>query len=181
MNKVGEYVMYKNGTICRISDITRQSFGGSEEREYYVLDTVSENSSRIYLPVEPVDSGIKLRHVLSREEIDSTILEAAAEIVKADGDVTASPLWRDSSKERALYFASVTESGDRVMILRLISLLMHRRDSIAKSKKKLCAADERCLASAVKLINEEFSFVLGIPRDDVAGYILNRMKQLTNE
>ena len=170
--------MYKNGTVCRIIGIIKQSFGGGEEKEYYVLDTLCENSSRIYLPT---DSDIKLRHVLTPEEIRNTLNEAAEEIKNADGDVSESPLWRDNQKERALYFASITESGDRVMILRMISLLVHYREKLTGSKKKLCAADERCLATAMKLINEEFSFVLGIPRDDVTGYITGRLKQHTDK
>ncbi|MFR4798188.1 MAG: hypothetical protein ACLT9U_05060 [Lentihominibacter sp.] len=37
--------------------------------------------------------------------------------------------------------------------------------------KKLPTTDENTLKSAEKLVEEEFSFVLDIPKDDVSGYI----------
>ena len=172
MNTVGEFVMYKNGTICRVSDICDMDFGG-ENRTYYVLDTVGQNSSRIYLPV---DSPVVLRHVLGRDEIYGALDEAAREIAAIDeGKSSESPLWRSDPKERAAAFTSIISGGDRVMILRMISLLAHNRESLAKLRKKLYASDERAYQQGVKLIGEEFSFVLGIPKEDIAEFITSKL------
>ena len=43
--------------------------------------------------------------------------------------------------------------------------------------KKLHVADERMLQEAEKMICDEFSYVLGIPKEEVPSYITNSMKE----
>jgi len=171
MNSVGDFVMYKNGAVCRICDISKQSFGGSPEREYYKLETVGDNSSVIYVPL---DSDIPMRRIMSRDEIMKTLDEAAREISTIDAGAE-SPLWRESPKERSAEFSEILESGDRVRILRMISLLAHHREKLEKNRKKLYASDERCFNTGVRLIGEEFAFVLGISKDNVTEFITKRL------
>ncbi len=111
---------------------------------------------------------------MSRDEIMKTIDEAANEIATIDSGVK-SPLWHDNAKERCAEFNAILESGDRVKILRMLSLLAHHRERLAESKKKMYASDERCFNAGVRLIGEEFSFVLGISKDDTAGFIIKRL------
>ena len=163
--------MYKNGTVCRIADISMKSFGGAPERMYYKLETQGDNPSTIYVPT---DSEIQLHRIMSRDEIMKTIDEAAKEIATIDNGAK-SPLWHDNAKDRCAEFNAILESGDRVKILRMLSLLAHHREKLAEAKKKMYAANERCFNAGVRLIGEEFSFVLGISKDDTAGFIIKRL------
>ena len=168
---IGDFVMYKNGSVCRICDISKLSFGGTPEREYYKLETIGENSSVIYVPL---DSDIPMRRIMNRDEIMQTLDEAAREIATIDAGAE-SPLWRESPKERSIEFNAIIDSGDRVRILRMLSLLAHHREKLEKTRKKLYAADERCFNAGVRLIGEEFAFVLGISKDDVTQFITKRL------
>lgn len=160
---VGEYVMYKSGEICRIEDIRTEDFAGMGEKEYYVLRQNGEMNSVMYIPVNGRDESA-MRHVLNAEEIDAVI----------DDNGEYSELWIDDLKSRVTAFEQILRNGDRAEILWIIKRLSAYRDEAAKNKKKLYAGDERVLASAERIITGEFSFVLGINREDVMPYILKR-------
>ena len=46
-----------------------------------------------------------------------------------------------------------------------------------QNKKKMYAADAKVLASAEKIIKEEFAFTLGIDREQVIPYIIDQLRQ----
>lgn len=161
----GEFVTYRQNGICRINRIVKHSFADMGEREYYELSPVYDTKTVIFVPLdsEPLKAG--MRHILSREEIDSIINESEHEEL----------VWIDDTKERAQAFGDILLGGDRAKILWVIKVLSLYKKELDESKRKFYASDARILASAEKAITEEFSFVLGINRDEVLGYILERI------
>ena len=52
------------------------------------------------------------------------------------------------------------------------------RISAEKEKKKFYVSDAKLLAAAEKAIFEEFAYVLGIERDEVIPYIMNKAESV---
>ena len=159
-----ETVVYGAQGICKIRGTARLE-QGRQAREYYVLIPVYDEGSVIYVPTDNEKLVSNIRRLLSPEEIDRLIDETAATETQ----------WIDDNLERKEYCSDVMKSGDRKQLMQLIDMLyLHRRD-LKQSKKHFHVTDERCLREAERLINDEFSFVLGISREEVPSYIINRL------
>lgn len=160
----GDFVIYKNNGVCRIEQITEIQFGTAPAREYYILRPQGSDGT-IYVPTEGGENAPKLKKIPSKEEIDALIRAAEQ-----------SPLeWIDNSKVRIATFDRLLSSGDRASILWLLKVLSAKRDEEATKNKRLCSNEERILSSAEKIITEEFSFALGLSKEDVVPYILNKV------
>ena len=164
---VGEFVTYRQNGICRINKIVKQSFAGMGEKEYYELSPVYDAKTVIFVPLdsEPLKAG--MRHILSRDEIDAIIAESDNEEQE----------WIKDAKERARAYGDILLGGDRAKILYVIKVLSLHKKELEENKKKLYAGDTKVLASAQKAITEEFSFVLGIKREEVIPYILEKLEK----
>ncbi len=168
MYAIGDYVMHKNGSICRVDNVSRLSFCGDAPRDYLVLETLSDNPSKIYLPIS--EDAPMPRRVMNKAEAEEAIREAAEELRSGDGGI-----WREDTKARAQRFAEILESGDRAAILKMVAMLYHRRDELKSMKKKMYASDERILNAASKAISAEFAFVLGISPDELPTHLASRL------
>lgn len=164
--EINDYIVYKTHGICLIEDIREESFGKDKAKTYYILSPVYDANSKIYAPFDQPDNENSMKHILSKDEIDTLI-------VSSDN---YSDDWIDDAKERALNFENILSSGKRSKLLRLIKLLSLRRVEAMKNKKNLSVSDSRILATAEKIITEEFAFVLGIDKNDVIDYILSLLK-----
>lgn len=162
-HEVGECVLYRGCGICRISDITTLAFG-SDKSEYYVLRSVFDETSVAYVPVdsELVD---QMRPLLTKSEVLHAI----------DSAPVAGTSWIEDNKLRAHTFNQLIEGGNRADILWIALTLTEYRAELATKRRKLYSSDEKLLATALRMIKEEFAFVLGIDRDDVIPYIKNRL------
>ena len=91
----GEHVMYKSMGICLVSDIRRENFTGFGERVYYVLRSVFDSGSVVFVPADDVNLTAEMRHILSAGEIGETISDAD----RLDAE------WIGDDKERAAEFS----------------------------------------------------------------------------
>jgi len=68
--------------------------------------------------------------------------------------------------------------GDYVKLIRMIrDIHVHTEMRIAEGKKP-CAADETICEEAERLLHHEFAYVLGLPVEDIAGYIQERINSV---
>lgn len=166
-HKIGEYVVYKNSGICKITDIRSMRFPKMKERIYYICSPVYDETAVIYAPSDSEEAERGMHKILTAEEIDC-IIESVEEI-KSD--------LSDDSKERTAVFEQKLLSGDRTEILWLIKAITEEKHQRASQKKKLYAADAKILATAEKIITEEFAFALGIGKNEVIPYIIDKVKK----
>ena len=166
MYSVGEHVVYGTHGVCCISEITTMQFG-LENKEYYVLSPVSDPRSTIFVPVDNESLLSQMRHVLTKEEIDDML----------SAIVPGSQCWIASDSERKEYCQATLKSGDCRAILKMIDMLYIHQVEMREKKKHFHVTDERFLREAEKLLHDEFSFVLGIPRTDVISYIGEKVEQ----
>lgn len=165
---IGEFVVYRNSGIYRISDIRQENFCGIGERTYYVMHSVYETGSIVYLPIDAEDLETKIRSVTKPEEIDGIF-----DLAQNSGNI-----WVEDVKERAEYFDELLTRGGTADLLWLHCVLTNYKREIEGQRRKLYANDAKVLAAAEKIIAEEFSFVLGIDRSEVMSYISDRMENL---
>lgn len=162
---IGEFVVYRGGGVYRIDDIRDESFCGLGKRKYYVISSVFDQSSVVYVPVDAKDIDKTLRRALTPSEIDGVIDEAGA----------GSLDWVEEVKGRAEYFDRLLVEGQCSDILRIFLTLRRHKEGLEGGRKRLYASDARILTAVEKIITDEFSFVLGIPRGDVLEYIGGRL------
>jgi CarD family transcriptional regulator len=108
-----------------------------------------------------------MRKLITKEEIDS-LLGAVKD---------ASVEWINDRKKRTELFEGIIKSNDILGILRLIGCLYVKREELMGhgGNKRLAFSDQEVLERAERLIEDEFSFVLGIPKTDISEYIKSRI------
>ncbi len=167
MYNIGEYVRYKSGTICCVKEIKKMKFAGMDERMYYVLSAVNDEKSVNYVPVDCKEIDKKVKRLLTAEEIDEIISETEG----MHGE------WVEDSRERAVKFEEILGAGDRAKILWVLKTLAIYKKELEVQKRKMYASDARILSTAERMIKEEFAFVLGIDKEEVAGYIKGKIER----
>lgn len=84
--------------------------------------------------------------------------------------------WIDDVRERNLVFRSMVNKMDCESLITLIRSIYHHKKE-GSSMKKINKNDEDVMSLAKKLLNEEFSMILGIEPEEVSDYILERVAQ----
>lgn len=166
---IGEHVVYRNNGIYRICDMRIEKFCGINERTYFVMCSVYDKSSMIFVPTDAKDIVTNMRRILSPSEIDAAISQAESSV----------NVWVEDVKERAEYFDRLFDSGSCSDILWLYNVLSDHKAETEKNRRKLYASDARILAAAEKIITDEFSFVLGIEKNEVLPYINEKIEKNT--
>ena len=156
----GDTVLYGTDGVCRITDIVSRQIGG-QDRKFYVLTPLFRRDAVLYLPVDNEKTVSKLRYVLTREQI----MDAIRSMPEADC------IWIEHVNTRKDTYQGILRSGDAEKMVQLIKTLYEQRRLLTECGKKLRAADEACLKDAERLLYEEFSYVLDIPKGEVLSYI----------
>ena len=164
MYKTGDTVIYPGTGVCRITDIVKQKFMRCEERTYYVMKAVYDNSdTTIYCPVDNAD--IKLKKLLDKDEIRELIRTFPTE----------ESLWKENDNERKKYFASIVKEGDRKKLLKLITEVHTKKNEREAEGKKLHVSDEKAMAEAEKILHQELAFSLDMSTEEVAAFIMKEL------
>ena len=158
--KIGTYVMYGKTGVCLVKEKT--TMAGAP---YYVLAPVGDSRSSVYVPGNNPDLLARMRPLLTRDEIDALL---------SDVD-TVRMAWIDDRNERAMLYRAVTGGGDRKELIRLLACLMRKKQERIAMGKRLSSMDEGFLQECVRLVQEEFSMVLGITEKEVGPYIQERL------
>ena len=160
----GDYVVYGTSGVCVIEDIKLMKFAlDSEKSPYYVLKPESNESSVVYVPAGNEKLMAKMREVMTKSEIDDLLLGMR------DKEIT----WEKDRRSRSEMFHEILVKGVTQKLLLMIRCIYLKKRELLPLGKRLPATDENTLRSAEKLVEEEFSHVLGIPVSDVSEYIRN--------
>ena len=164
MFKVNDAVFYGVHGVCIIEEISKKEIFGSVS-DYYTLKPVYSNRSKIFVPVDRADKTVDLRKVMSRAEADETICQMKS----------TESIWIDDDSKRKLKFTDILKHGTRNELAALIKTVYEKRLQLVSEKKKMHAADERAFSEAEKILHEELAYVLGIEREQVVSYILEKL------
>lgn len=162
---IGECVVYGHSGVCRIDEIVTREFDGKKQN-YYLLRPIAHSNATVFVPCDNEKLVSNMRYPISSDEIDRLLNDV-------DSDSTE---WIDDKKERPAFFKAVMQSGDKKQILRVIRCIYLKKQELMNSNKSLPSTDERILQELERMINDEFSYSLGISADEVSGYIAGKVK-----
>ncbi len=147
MYQVGDYVVYRILSVCKIQGMETPSFESDKEKKYYKLSPVFDNScgTTIYVPLTACDS---LRPLFKAEDITIALRELPA--LKATACTLKKP------PQVIAYYQEILSSCD---LKRYLSLLKEVRTKEKSSTKKLSEIDQRFYQKTERLLSEEFAVV----------------------
>ncbi len=159
-----DYVVYGTAGVCQIAGIETKSFDGVHEDKYCKLVPVQATGSTYYVPENTLDS--KVRKLLSKDEIYTII----------DNMPNIEPKWCNDRNERKQIFNAVLKSDDYEKIICMIKSLHAQKEKRISGGKRLSSNDEKTMKLAENLMYQEFAMVLGIDKDDVLQFIIDRLE-----
>ena len=164
MFRIGDAVIHPAEGVCEITDITEKSFSGAPE-EYYVLKSVYDCQSTVYIPVESVKVNPKIRLALNKEQVHK-IIESLED---------NEPVKTENDNHRRMVFKEILASGDEGEIGRMLTTVHQLKSSIRKSGRKMKVSDERIIKETERSVFTEFAFSLGISPEEIPAYIYDRI------
>lgn len=165
MFQVGDHVLYGIHGICRITDVEERT-ADRKKVCYFVLEPQEQAGAKYYIPTHNEAALAKLRHVIGKEELDALLKSDAVRI----------DVWISDENQRKQRYRELINGGDRTALLQMIGSLHRHRAQQAEAGRKFHQCDENFLRDAQRLINAEFSLVLGIDREQVGSYVLAAME-----
>lgn len=170
MYKIGEYIIYGNDGVCKVEDVGVLNISGiNKKRIYYTLKPVYENG-KIFTPI---DTSVFMRSLINYEEVQ--------QLIESIPYIKDKKCNEKNSRLLQIYYKNLLQTHECSDLLTLIAGIYEKKDKAMKSGKKLGQIDNRFMKVAEGLINDEFSVVLGIPREEVAYYIKEKIKEYENK
>lgn len=167
MFEKGEYVIYGSNGICHVEDIVHMNMAGVDKNQlYYMLVPLQMKESKIYIPID--NEKIRIRKALNSQE--------AAELI--DGILNIDAVSVKDEKQREEMYKELMGKGQPQDWICIIKTLYIRRQERSSQGKKITATDEKYLRMAENNLYSELSFALGIKKEDMEGYIIDRVNAL---
>lgn len=173
MFEVGSTVIYRNH-VCLIAGMHEKYF---EDKDYYELRAILEGSLKFYIVAAEAKSPL-VRPAMSKKEALELIeeLPALAVIDEAELNLAGAGVSR-SVAERQLkdeYARRVSQCSPRELAVVVKSTYERIRDRELTGKQPM-SVDKKFLALAEKLLYDELSVSLDMPRDEVPDFVQERM------
>ncbi|WP_270647444.1 CarD family transcriptional regulator [Paeniclostridium hominis] len=170
MYKIGEYIIYGNDGVCKVEDVGVLNISGiNKKRIYYTLKPLYENG-KIFTPI---DTSVFMRSLINYEEVQ--------QLIESIPYIKDKKCNEKNSRLLQIYYKNLLQTHECSDLLTLIAGIYEKKDKAMENGKKLGQIDNRFMKVAEGLINDEFSVVLGIPREEVADYIKEKIKEYENK
>lgn len=166
MFSINDIVIYTTYGICKISNIKEETFLGKKE-SYYVLHPLYEEKTEINLPVDNPMTKLRLCSLLSKDEINDILNQIP--FLEA--------YWIERDNDRKIQFADKIKSGNRLEVINVIKSILNHIEEIKNKGRKLHATDESAMRDAEKLIVDEFSYVLELPKEEIRIKLYEQLKK----
>ncbi|MEG0856364.1 MAG: CarD family transcriptional regulator [Terrisporobacter sp.] len=166
MYKIGDFIIYGNNGVCEVEGIGAINISGvNKTKSYYTLKPVSENG-KIFVPV---DTSVFMRGIITYEEVQ--------QLIKRIPSIKEIECKEKNARLLQVYYTKFLETHKCIDLLSIISSIYDKKANGIINGKKLCQTDEKFMKIATGLINDEFSIVLGIPKNDVQTYIKEKIEK----
>ena len=164
MYQVGDQVLYGIHGVCGIVGTEKRSID-RKKVEYFILEPVNQPDARYYVPTQNQAALNKLRRIMTPQELDALLCS----------DEVRQDCWISDENQRKSRYKDLINSGDRGALLSMVRTLHQHRDAQAAAGRKFHLCDENFLRDAQKLLESEFSLVLGIEPAQVGPYVLQKL------
>lgn len=165
MYHVGELILYGNMGVCRVTDVKEMSYTGDHvPRQYYILKSLSQDCV-ISAPVR--ENKVFMRPIISKMEALSLI----DKIPSMHAESYDSSLF----KELTEHYQQSIETHDCRDLIEMTMSIYAKKQRLEQQHKKFGSIDERFMKKAEDLLFGELAAALEIPRDQVPGFIQERL------
>ena len=162
MYKVGDYVVYKKD-VCLIKEIKTNKLNN---KEYYLLIPVSDDSLKIDVPVDNEQSSI--RNLTTKKEIKDLIKKIPSiEVINVNNK-----LLENEYKE-------LLKEGSFESLIKIIKTTYLRNKERLDNNKKKGDKDDYYFNLAEKYLYTEFSIVLKMNFEETKDYVINEVNKNT--
>ncbi|MBO5129394.1 MAG: hypothetical protein J6B95_03495 [Oscillospiraceae bacterium] len=165
MFETGQWVLYGVHGVCRVIG-TEKQLVNRKRTEYLVLEPLSRNESRFYLPTGNPTAMAKLKAVLSAGELQALL----------SSDEIRENVWIADENQRKQTYRELISSGDRVMLLKMVTTLYVYREAQAAAGRKFHLCDDNFLRDAEKLLSSEIALVLDKTPEEARAYLQEQLK-----
>lgn len=159
MFRANDYVVYGRMGVCRVSGIEQH-----DGKNFYALEAMQQRCRVL----APVDGKVPIRAIITKEDADAMIDHIPT--------LTVTPASGTNTRELTELYRSAILSNDCQKLLELTMSIYEKRKNASAVNKKLSGTDERFWREGEALLFGELSYALGIPAEDVKGYISSRVK-----
>ena len=160
MYQIGSSVVYASHGVCKIVTTEKRRVD-KKIVEYLVLEPVDKASCRYYVPLNNEMAMAKLRPLLTQADLDSLL----------DPDSLRADVWVEDEDLRKVKYKELISGKDISALISMIHYLHIHKDRQLEAGRKFHQCDENFLRDAQKLLETEFSLVLGLPESEVADHI----------
>lgn len=165
MFQSGEWVMYGIHGVCRVVG-TEKQLVNRKRTEFLVLEPMSQNESRFYLPTANPTAMAKLKEILPAEELKSLL---------SSGEIRED-VWIKEENLRKQTYRELINGGDRTALMKMVSTLYRYREAQTAAGKKFHQCDDNFLRDAEKLLSSEISLVLEMTQEEARNYLREQLK-----
>ncbi len=166
MFHIGDHVIYGIHGVCKITDVEERTVD-RKHVTYFVLEPLEQTGARYFVPIHNEIALSKLRHVMTKE--------ALVELLHSQQ--VRKEAWIEDENDRKQRYRELINRSDRVELLKMIRSLHVHKEQQAAAGRKFHLCDENFLRDAERLLNAEFSLVLGIEPGQVSAYVLSALNE----
>lgn len=167
MFQTGQWVLYGVHGVCRVVG-TEKQLVNRKRTEFLVLEPLTHNESRYFLPTGNPTAMAKLKEVLSAEELEALL---ASEEIREN-------VWIQDENQRKQVYRELISGGDRTALLKMVHSLYVYRDAQAAAGRKFHLCDDNFLRDAEKLLSSEIALVLEMTQDQAREYLRQQLKEM---
>lgn len=161
----GDWVVYGVHGVCRVVG-TEKQLVNRKRTEYLVLEPMSQNESRFYLPTANPAAMAKLKAVLPAQEMEELL---TSEELRED-------VWIQEENLRKQTYRELITSGDRTALLKMVGTLYRHRDAQTAAGRKFHQCDDNFLRDAEKLLTSEIALVLEMTPEQTQNHLRQQLK-----
>ena len=164
MFNIGDLVVYKNASVCKITGIEKIKFG-KEIKDYFILNYYYKDvPTKIMLPV---DNCNQIRKIMSKEDALSLI-----EMMPKSKNI-----WVNDNKARKEKFTKIVTDQNKEQLCSLLYTLYNKKKELEDNKKSLNLTDKGFFESTEEIIFGELAASLHIDKNEVLNYIDNYLSK----
>ncbi len=162
--EMGAYVHYGAHGVCQVVGQEDMDLGCGK-KNYYHLKPVSDEHITLYLPGDADPQRVRLRSVMTPEEVMELVKQELSDQVD----------WVGDSKVRRELSGKTLRGGDMLELIRMVKAIRGHEETLPPGKN-LPISDLEQLRSAEKQLYNEFCFVLDITREQVIPFVLGEIQ-----
>lgn len=160
MLKTGDYVVHSMEGVCEVRDVVEMK-KGREMVPYHQLCSWPDKRTTVYVPVNQENGRVRLRALLSRDEVRDICLELQESEVE----------WVSDIGKRQEQMLEILREGDPGRMARMTKMLM-----LKDLEKPLGSRDKSTLLTAQKVLFSEIAMATGMDFQSVQRAVKQNLK-----